>query len=160
LLAGQPERAEADLRVGAEILEAAGERGWLSTLAAILAEVLYQLGRYDEAEGWARRSDETASPEDTASQALWRATQAKVLARRTEAEQAVRLASESVEQARRGDQLPTLGDCLASKGEVLSLLGRGDEARPVLAEALAVYERKGIVPSIERTRTLLAEIPA
>jgi hypothetical protein len=30
----------------------------------------------------------------------------------------------------------------------------------VLEEALAVYERKGIVPSIERTRTLLAEIPA
>ena len=27
-------------------------------------------------------------------------------------------------------------------------------------KALAVYERKGIVPSIERTRTLLAEIPA
>jgi tetratricopeptide (TPR) repeat protein len=159
LLAGQPDRAEAELRAGAEMLESAGETGWLSTVAAVLAEVLYQLGRYDEAEEWARRSDETASPEDPVSQALWRATQAKVLARRAEAEQAMRLASESVEQARRGDLLPVLGDCLASRGEVLRLLGRADEARSVLAEALAVYERKGIVPSIEQTRTLLAEIP-
>jgi tetratricopeptide (TPR) repeat protein len=160
LLAGQPGRAEAELRAGAEILEAASERGWLSTLAAVLAEVLYQLGRYDEAEEWARRSDETASPEDAASQALWRATQAKVLARRTESEHAVRLASESVHQARRGDQLPVLGDCLASQGEVLRLVGRPNEARTVLAEALAVYERKGIVPSIKRTRALLVEISA
>jgi hypothetical protein len=30
----------------------------------------------------------------------------------------------------------------------------------VLEEALAVYERKGIVPSIERTRARLAETPA
>lgn len=37
LLAGRPERADAELREDAEILEAAGERGWLSTLAAVLA---------------------------------------------------------------------------------------------------------------------------
>jgi hypothetical protein len=43
---------------------------------------------------------------------------------------------------------------------VLHLLGRPHDARPVLEEALAVYERKGIIPSIARTRALLAEIPA
>jgi len=43
---------------------------------------------------------------------------------------------------------------------VLLLLGRPDVARPVLEEALAVYERKGVVPSIESTRRLLAEISA
>jgi hypothetical protein len=39
----------------------------------------------------------------------------------------------------------------------LEVLGR-DEARSAYEEALAVYERKGIVPSIERTQTALAEL--
>jgi hypothetical protein len=40
----------------------------------------------------------------------------------------------------------------------LQLLGRTEEARAAYEEALAVYERKGIVPSIERTQTALAEL--
>jgi len=41
-----------------------------------------------------------------------------------------------------------------------ALAGFALAPRPVLEEAFAVHERKGIVPSIERTRTLLAEITA
>jgi class 3 adenylate cyclase/tetratricopeptide (TPR) repeat protein len=160
LLAERPERAEQELRAGAELLDAAGERAWLSTVAAVLAEVLFRLERDDEAEEWTQRSEQAASPEDALSQAMWRSTRAKVLARRGEAEQAVRLSAEAVEQARRGDNLHLFGDCLSDRAEVLRLLERGDEARPFLEEALAAYTRKGIVPSIERTRTLLAEIPA
>ena len=81
-LAERPERAEHKLRAGAEFLEAAGERSWLSTVAAVLAEVLHRLGRDAEAEDWTRRSEQAASPEDALSQALWRSTRAKVLARR------------------------------------------------------------------------------
>jgi class 3 adenylate cyclase/tetratricopeptide (TPR) repeat protein len=158
LLAAEPERAEAELREGAEVLEAGGETGTMSTVAAVLAEVLYQLGRDEEAEEWTRRSESASSPEDILSQALLRATRAKVLARQGAAKDAVRLAEEAVGWARRSDGLPFLGDCLAARGEVLIMLGHGDEARPVLEEALAVYERKGIVPSIERTRKLLAEV--
>jgi class 3 adenylate cyclase/tetratricopeptide (TPR) repeat protein len=160
LLVGRPDQAEQELRAGAAVLEDAGESGWLSTVAAVLAEVLYELGRDEEAEEWTRRSEELTQPEDTLSESLWRATRAKVLARRREAEEALRLAGEAVEHARRSDSLPPLGDCLSARAEVLMLLGRDDEARPVLEEALAVYERKGVVPSIERTRRLLAEIPA
>jgi hypothetical protein len=43
---------------------------------------------------------------------------------------------------------------------VLRLLGRDAEASPLFEAALAVYERKGVVPSVERTRGLPAEIPA
>jgi len=160
LIAGEPERAERDLREGAEVLEAAGEIGGLSTVAAVLAEVLYQLGRDEEAEEWTHRSEQATLPDDVLSQALWRSTRAKVLARRGEAERAMQLSAEAVDWARRSDGLPPLGDCLSDRAEVLQLLGRGGDARPVLEAALAVYEQKGIVPSIDRTRTLLAEIPA
>jgi class 3 adenylate cyclase/tetratricopeptide (TPR) repeat protein len=160
LLAGEPERAEKDLREGAEVLEAAGESGVLSTVAAVLAEVLYRLGRDGEAERWTRRSEETASPEDVISQALWRSTRAKLLARRGEGEEALRLSAEAADSVRRSDDLPLIADCLFDRAEVLRLLGREDEAHRVLERALAIYERKGIVPSIGRTRALLAEMPA
>jgi tetratricopeptide (TPR) repeat protein len=130
----------------------------LSTVSAVLAEVLYELGRDDEAEEWTRRSEQLSSPEDVLSHALWRATRAKVVARRGDPDEALRLSTESVDWARRSDSLFLLGDCLFARGEVLRLLGHSNEARPVLEEALAVYERKGIVPSIERTREALADL--
>jgi class 3 adenylate cyclase/tetratricopeptide (TPR) repeat protein len=160
LIAGRPERAEPELRAAAEVLERAGEQGLLSGVAALLAEVLYRLGRDQEAEEWTRRSEQATSPEDVQAQASWRTIRAKVLARRGEAEEALRLSAEGVEWIRRSDHLQVIGDCLYDRAEVLRLLGRPDDARPVLEEALAVYQRKGIVPSIERTRTLLAEMPS
>jgi class 3 adenylate cyclase/tetratricopeptide (TPR) repeat protein len=156
LLAGEPERAEQELRDGAAFLEAAGEKGWLSTVAAVLAEVLYRLDRDDEAEEWTRRSEEVTAGDDVVSQAMWRSIRAKVLAGRGESEEASRLSAEAVEWARTADMASLLGDCLSDRGEVLLMLGRPEEGRPLLEEALGVYERKGIVPSIERTRALLA----
>jgi len=156
LLAGHPDRAEPELRTAAEVLEAAGERGDFSRVAAVLAEVLYRLGRDEEAEEWTRRTERATLPEDIVSQARWRSTRASVLARRGEADEALRLSAEAVEWSRRSDGLPLLGDCLFARGEVLRMLGRDEEALPVLEQALAVYERKGIVPSIERTRAELA----
>ena len=86
LLAGRPERAEPELRAAVEVLEAAGELGYLSGVAALLAECCYRLGRDQEAEEWTRRSEQAASPEDVWAQADWRSTRAKVLARRGERE--------------------------------------------------------------------------
>jgi class 3 adenylate cyclase/tetratricopeptide (TPR) repeat protein len=160
LLADNPAPAEAPLQEAAELLEAAGERGWMSTVAAVLAEVLYKLERDDDAEEWSRRSEQATSPEDSVSQALWRATRAKVLARRHgDAAQALRLSKESVEQARQGNHLLVLGDCLSSRAEVYRLLGRADESRPLLLEALSTYELKGVIPAVERVRALLSATP-
>jgi tetratricopeptide (TPR) repeat protein len=161
LLAGEPERAEHDLRAAADVLESARESTRLSTVTAVLAEVLYRLGRDEEAEHWTRRSEQMTSAEDVSSQALWRSTRAKLLARRGEADGASRLSVEAVDWARRShDALFLIGHCLSNHAEVLRMLERTQEARPVLEEALTVYERKGIVPSIEGTRALLAEISA
>ena len=157
LLAGRVDEAETDLRTSAEALEAGGETGVLSTVAALLAEVLFRLGRADEADEWTRRSEELTSSEDAMSLAQWRATRAKVLASRGVTDQALRLSADAVEAARRTDDLPLIGDIVFARAEVLEVLGR-DEARSAYEEALAVYERKGIVPSIERTQTALAEL--
>jgi tetratricopeptide (TPR) repeat protein len=160
LLAGPLEEAEAELRTAAELLEAAGWSEFLSRVAAVLAEVLYRLGRDEEAEEWTVRSERVTLPEQVMGQAQWRSTRAKVLARRGEEDEAFRLAREGIDWASRSDGLPLLGDCLFAHGEVLRLRGRLDEARTLFEESLAVYERKGIVPSIERTKEALAELGA
>ena len=156
LLAGRPERAEPELRAAADTLQRrGGDNDVFAGVAATLAEVLYRLGRDVEAEDWTRRS-ERALPHES----YWGATRAKVLARRGETDEALRLSAEAVEFARRSDSLMDIGDSLRDRAEVLRLLGRPDEERPILEEALAVYERKGIVPSIEQTRARLAEFEA
>ena len=158
ILDGRPERAEAELRSAAKVLEEAGEGAALSSVTCALAEVLYRLGRFDEAEQMAREAEKTTVVVDVLGQAYWRSVRAMVLATRGEAEEALRLTAQAISLARKTDALPYVGDGLSAEAEVLQLLGRADEARPVLEEALAVYERKGIAASAERMRRALAEL--
>ena len=158
LLSGEPARVELELRAAAEMLEEAGESSGFAGVGVVLAEVLYRLARFEEAGEWLERAKRATQPEDVLGQADWRALQAKLLARKDQADEALRLSAAAIDLAGQTDGLPFLGGYLVSRAEVLLLLGRDEAARPVLKEALAVYERKGIVPSIERTRSMLAEL--
>ena len=155
LLARQPRRAEDVLRAGAEQLIEMGETAYLSTTAAVLAEALYEQSRYEEAETWTKTSEETSSPDDAASEMEWRAVRGKVFARRGDVEAGEALVREAVARGRETDDLRSLGDCLLDLAEVLALGGRGVESIPLAEEALGLYERKGIVPSVERARARL-----
>src|SRR5439155_5698636 len=97
LLAGEPQRVAQDMRESAAVLEDAGESGLRSTVEAVLAEILYELGQDEEAEERTRRSEQASSAEDVLSHTLWRATRAKVSARRGEADEAFRLSAEAVD---------------------------------------------------------------
>jgi class 3 adenylate cyclase/tetratricopeptide (TPR) repeat protein len=158
LLWGDLEPAESQLRAVAEQLHVAGWNEDLSAVSALLAEVLYALGRDGEAETWTHRCEQAMLPEQIRGQADWRATRAQVLARRGEADEALRLAADAVEWARRSDGLVLLGSVLLTQGEVAALLGRPEEARASMDEALAVYERKQIVPLARRAREQLAAL--
>src|SRR5437868_6305026 len=63
------------------VLRRAGERNRLATIAALLARLLYALGRFDESQRYSMISEDAASDEDVASQVLWRGTRGKILAR-------------------------------------------------------------------------------
>jgi tetratricopeptide (TPR) repeat protein len=157
LLAGDPVAAEREAAAACDGLEAAGEKGFLSTMATLLAEALYAQGRLDEAEAAVRRSREAATSDDFNAQAGWRASQAKILARRGELEEAESLAREAIEIIDRSDELSHQGDLRVGLAEVLRLAGRTDEAIPVLQEALERYEQKENRVSADATRALLAE---
>jgi class 3 adenylate cyclase/tetratricopeptide (TPR) repeat protein len=158
-LAGDYAAAEAKFRAGYEVLQAAGERAALSTLAAQLAQVVYAQGRYVEAQRIAEASQEMGGAEDLATQIGWRGVMAKLLARQGLAKEAERLGREGIELAERTD-FGWRGDQFMDMAEVLRLLNRPAEALPFLERAIELYEQKGNAPNAERARALLAELRA
>jgi class 3 adenylate cyclase/tetratricopeptide (TPR) repeat protein len=158
MLAGNPEIAERELRAASAALEAAGEKGWLSTMAGVHARVLCSLDRVDEAEAAARLSREAATSDDYNAQSIWRHAEAVVLARRGRVEEAESLAREAVTMAERNDELENHAEVRMGLVEVLWRAGKRDDALATLAEALALYEQKGNPVMIKRARALLGEL--
>ncbi len=157
MLAGNPVAAERQAAAACDGLEAAGETGWLSTMATLLAEALYAQDRLDEAEAAVQRSQKAATSDDFNAQAAWRAAHGRILARRGELEDGERFAREAVEIIDRSDELSHQGDLRVGLANVLRLAGRTDESIPVLEDALARYEQKENRVSADTTRALLAE---
>ncbi|MGH2572037.1 MAG: ATP-binding protein [Actinomycetota bacterium] len=158
LLGDDAGAAERELRAGYQTLSQIGEISWLSTTAAILAEALYGLGRYDEAVEYARISAESASMDDAYSQILWRSVRAKVLARRGQAEEAYQLARHAADLSEATDFLHLRSHTLMSLAEVLQAAGRVREAERAVSEALAVCEQKGSVVGARRAREALKQL--
>jgi class 3 adenylate cyclase/tetratricopeptide (TPR) repeat protein len=158
LLAGRPVDAEKTLRRSLEALERAGDKGFLSTVAALLAQAVSTGGDRDpEAERLTRISEAAAASEDLLSQILWRSVRAKLQARRGAGEQAGQLAREAVSLAEPTDFLNPRADALLDLAEVLRLLGQDAQAASAAHGALALYRRKGNVVSARRVSRLLQD---
>jgi tetratricopeptide (TPR) repeat protein len=151
LLGGNPEAAERELRLGYDELAAVGHSAYLSTTAAFLAKPLYELGRFDDALEMTRASEAAASPDDIASQVIWRGTRAKLQARQGDSGAAA-LAAEAVELVGATDLVNIAADAHADLAETLRLLGREDEATGPRERALALYEAKGNLASAAAMR--------
>ena len=155
LLAGDPAAAERELRISYEELERRGERSWLSTTAALLARALYEQGRYEDAGWFSAVSEEAAARDDIATQVIWRATRARILALQGELDGALELARESVELAVQTDWLELHAGALVDLAEVLAARGDVADAALHLKHAVSLYVQKGNVVLVERTRTQL-----
>ncbi|HEY7003318.1 MAG TPA: adenylate/guanylate cyclase domain-containing protein [Gaiellaceae bacterium] len=158
LFRGDLAAAEQELRGGYEALAGVGEKGLLSTISFELADVLYQQGKYAEAEEFTNASEEASQPADISAEAGWRAVRAKIHARRGELEAAERLSAEALRLIEPTDSLTQRAQTLVSRAEVLRLAGKPDEAVAALEEAARLYEAKGVVPAVQETRALLREL--
>jgi predicted ATPase len=156
ILAGDPARAEERLKFGLGRLEEMGEKAFVSSLAALLAEVLYQQERHEEAKRFVDRSEETAAPDDLAAQIAWRAVRAKILAAASRLEDAEALARRAVSLAEKTDRSNQHAAARVALGEVLHKRGRPEEAEAAVREALALYEAKGNIVAAEGVHALLA----
>ena len=158
MLAGETTQALRIMRESYATLEPMGERGYLSTAAALLAHALCAQGELDEADRFSRTSEDAAAPDDRFSQVLWRSALAKIRARRGELAEAEALGREAVALVEKTDLLNTQGDTLADLAEVISLAGRPAEAVTLLEQAAELFEGKGNRTSLERVRRIAREL--
>ena len=154
LLASSPEMAEPELADACRAFERIGDRGRLSSAAAILTRLLYMQGRFDDADRSSRIAEAAASEDDLEPQIYWRGTRAKILARAGKARLAEELSNSAVTLARETDFVLHQAAALSDRAEVMTLLERPTLAARDLEEAMAAYDRKGIrVPLVDpRTR--------
>lgn len=152
LLVGEADSAERELRRGYKAVRDMGESGWLSTIAGFLAQALYAQGRFDEAEDFARESQETAGGDDVYSQVIGRSVRAKVAGRRGAQGEAEDLVEEALALAMRTDCLQLQGDVLMDAAEIARLARRHEEAVSQVLRALRLYEQKGNVISARRAQ--------
>jgi tetratricopeptide (TPR) repeat protein len=158
ILAGDLARAEERLRFGMVRLEEMGEKAFVSTSAALLAEVLYQQERHEEAKRFIDRSEETAAPDDLAAQIAWRTVRAKILAAAGRLEDAEALARRAVSLAGKTDRSNQHAAARVALGEVLHKRGLPEKAEAAIREGLALYEAKGNTVAAEGVHALLAEL--
>jgi class 3 adenylate cyclase len=160
-LAGDHAASERLFRESCEMFIDMGERSFLSTRAAELAEKpLYAQGKYDDAERFAELGRESGASDDIETEARWRGALAKVLARRGDGERANVLVREAVELVEPVDDAELKGDVLVDAAEVFRLEGRAGESEQFARRALAAFEAKGIAPSAVLVRAFLEELRA
>lgn len=143
LLAGDAEAAERELRRDYDALEALGEAYLRSTVAAMLSEALWELGRLDDADEMAGIAASLADEDDVVSQVGWRTTRAKVLAARGETSEAIELAEAGVAAAAATEEVNLHADALIALSFVRSRAGQENESSAALDAALELLRSKG-----------------
>ena len=156
-LAGDLEAAEREFRQGIALWYEMGELGAQFTMLAELAEVLYEQGRYAEAEDAADRVL-AAGMADLEHQAHGGAVRSKTLAAAATLQEAERIARAVALLTDGCDSVHIRARSILALAEVLELAGRAGEAAPWAREALRLYEAKGDVISARRTRERLARL--
>jgi tetratricopeptide (TPR) repeat protein len=152
-LAGSPAAAEEELRFGVETLEELGVPSALATLTAFLARSLFEQGRLDEAEELADRVRASSFSDTPFHYVLATTLHARLLAAKSELDEAERHARKAVASAAQTDTLNLHADALVDLARVLS--GRSDrEADQVLAEAVRLYAAKGNEVALRRAEEL------
>ena len=125
---GRLDEAERYLRLGVEAFDRLGETGFNSTMTAMLARTLCDLGRWDEAECLRRRGAVRWRPTTISRRRRSGAWGSRRSARiRGRAAEALPLADEAVEIVEPTDYLEMLADAHETRAGVLAALGRTDD---------------------------------
>jgi tetratricopeptide (TPR) repeat protein len=152
---GRPDAAASRLRENVQTLQNRGQWSLLSSNAATLARILVDLGEEDEATRLARIALDNSATDDVHPQVVARTVQALVLAHRREPSEAEALARGAVERAAPTDWVELRADALRDLASVLRIAGQRAKARTALQQAIALYERKGLLVSSTRARAML-----
>jgi predicted ATPase/DNA-binding SARP family transcriptional activator len=160
MIAGDPAAAEAELEQGCDALHAMGERGFLSSMLAGLAQAKYALGRFGEAHQLTEEAEALAAADDLDVQAWSRAIRAKVLAQRGQFTTARQLVGEAEALIAPTNWAITQAEVQVAKAEVSKLAGAPAEAAASLRKALRIYQDRHAVALADQTRAAVASLTA
>jgi class 3 adenylate cyclase/tetratricopeptide (TPR) repeat protein len=153
--AGRVREAEDQLRLAYDRLRLVGEKGYRSTIAAVLAARLCAQGRHDEAEPYVQEARELGADDDFTTQTYWRCARAEILASRGEIDEARRLMHEAQAIVDSTDYTDDTAAALLSRAVVENAARNPDGAGDALQQALGLFEKKGDVMAAAHTRKLL-----
>jgi class 3 adenylate cyclase/tetratricopeptide (TPR) repeat protein len=143
MLEDEPARAEQEFSIAVEYLRTIGDLGHLSSVAPLLADALYALGRDEEALPLTEEAERASIEGDMDAHVHWRRVRAKILARAGKLDAGRHLAVEATDMARLSDDLDKRGQALLDLAEVLRFADRPMDALAAAREALEAFERKG-----------------
>jgi predicted ATPase len=158
MLADDHEEAERCLRVDYENLASMGEKGYLSTTAALLARAVEAQGRDEEAYELTEVAEEAGAPDDFSTQVGWRGVRARLIAKGGATAEAERLAREAVTLAEQTDRLNHHAGALVDLAAVFRSAEQVDDEREALAAALELYERKCNLVAADKLRGRVSEL--
>ncbi len=157
-LAGDDSAAERAFREGLAVLEGIGDRAYYPTSALRFAALLYEQGRLDEVRHWYERARETTGHDDFVNFLFFDMLDACLYARdgrHAEAEAAVSRVVERMEQTDFSELQIYAHRFVA---EAFALMGRADEAREHVSQALSVAAAKGDVAFAARVREQMSAL--
>ena len=160
LLGGDLSTAEPLIRADYEFLTSIGETFNRSTMAAMLARVVRELGRHEEALELSRIAEAATSADDIDSQVLWRVVRAPILAHAGHLEEAEALAQLAVDLAFQTEAIDLQAEALAELAVVLNAAGKVEEAGLRIAEAIQLYGQKGNLVATKRAHAFQAALLA
>jgi len=153
MLAGEPAEA---LEILSESYEHVDRMGGFPLESAWLAESLYAVGRFDEAEQRAQAAVDAVH--DDLGRAAGQGALARVRARQGRFEEAEAMAREAVAYFAETDYSTDRTWVLMDLAEVLRLAGRTDEAIGTINEAIGLFDQREDVVSAARARVLIADL--
>ena len=154
-VAGDHAAAERALRLGFEITDQLGERGYNATVTALLSQAVFAQGRVDEADALTQAAERGGATDDMTTQVVWRSVRGRVLSAQGQHGDAEALAREATLLAAETDDVNMRADALLDLAEVLRAAGRGLEGEPFVRQALDLFDAKGNEVASARTRATL-----
>ena len=160
LHAGDPAIAERILRESDAALRPTGVDAYRCTVLADLGEALIAQGRYAEADLVTAECATITPPGDVLTLAILASVKGRLAAHRGALVDAESAAQDALSQLERTPAASYVvkGDALMALAEIERLAHGPAKARANAQRALELYERKGVVPAMERTRQYVAAL--
>jgi class 3 adenylate cyclase/tetratricopeptide (TPR) repeat protein len=152
---GRPEQAEGLLRSVHAFFRGQGDANNALQVAATLADVLCDMGRFEEADVLAGEVAREAAEDDLEVQVAWRSVRARARTAAGDPSSAVSLAEEAAAIADSTDFVLLQAEAARALAEALHGAGRTDDAIEALGTALERYEAKRAHADAAQTRERL-----